>query len=274
MADRDFLNRMRVCERTEPEPWTAKYTLDSYTVQGVEIAVVRDDFLCPGTKGRYLWPLILQPIIDQYDEFFYVSEQYGGAQIALAWTLAWYNKRHHSPQKKTVTILLDDERVRSVDELESFSKAAHVLGADFVFRHQWRTPQKYAASKRGRAYHVPNGFRTLAVIRALTADANRVQAIFGSFDACFCAVGSGTLIQGLSPSRLAPLYVGVCVYGQHLKSTTRIHYLIPSVPFRDETSAEPPYVSALHYDAKIWPIVLELLQQKSPWKRILIWNVM
>jgi len=259
----DYKNRVNTC-RLNNTIDNIYYDLLSYRPDQ-EIVVIRDDNLCGGTKSRLLLPLLDL----SYDEYVYATAWYGGMQVALTWTINQLNKQYQTNKK--VTIIIEDPYP---DNLKAFTQFAKDLGATIIRVPPnldiYKYAQQYVSNYKGnRRLLIPSGFRTPEAIDELAKIAIAIKQLFGEFDECWCAVGSGALITGLQKGNLAKKYYGVCVFQQ----IPEIGKAIPIIP--DETFDEPvnendkpPYPSASHYDAKVLRYV------KNRQGKILIWNVM
>lgn len=291
----DYWQRRKTCAQDRQAPWQVPLTF----IRHQNCVIVQDSLLCGGTKSRLLWPYILRPRWEQYDEFCYPSSPFGGAQVALASTMAFL-RRHGWPgaqDKVASIIILDnwtcnnkaDERELQAhrDKERPYTRMARELGARILYNQD---PQRYAARRYAedgvRVYLIPNGFGTHVTRQALARLAASVRDRFGVFDHCICAVGSGTLIRSLqmarhygpgAPRPLSRQFHGVCVYAVPQDQDELRQYIGPEAEPIDpklciqETpriSELPPYASCLHYDAKCWKFAQQLAG------KVLIWNVM
>ena len=97
------------------------------------------------------------------------------------------------------------------------------------------------------------------------------------FDIAFIPCGSGTLVRGLSASKLAKKYIAICVAGGCPPVGPLTECVTPSQLVSDPTPVElmPPYLSTLYYDSKIWKYAADYAnEEKNKNKRILVWNVL
>ena len=290
--------RLDVC-RQNPLGYPKKFpfTVEEHRYGNLEISVIRDDLLCGGTKSRTLYPyLIDNGLVERYFDYVYVSPWYGGAQIALAWTCALLQQKYQQHYQATlfyaapeglegvvlnamtpgyfrgphdVKISLDDSRI------PPYTKIALSYGAQIFFvapGREQQAAQDYV--QEHQAYLLPSGFRSSYTIDLIADLAKNLIPYLGRFDECWCAVGSGTLIEGLQKSKIADKYYGVCAF-QTCPDLGQAKGIIPKIPF-DQTypsSQWPPFPSALHYDAKIWPALISH-HPRSAKRRVLYWNVM
>lgn len=297
MEDTDWIelnHRLDVCRETPLQhPDDFPFIVEEHRIDNLDITVVRDDLLCGGSKSRTLYPYLLDTgLVDQYTDYVYVSPWYGGAQIALAWTCALlqHQRDQHyqatlfytapeglegvslnamTPESFTgphgVKISLHDSRIPPYTKL-ALSYGAQVFFIPAGQEHQ--AARDYV--KNHHAYLLPSGFRTPYVINLIADLAENLIPYLGRYDECWCAVGSGALLEGLKKSKIADNYYGVCVFQTCPKG---IDGIIPDIPFEQTypSSLWPPFPSALHYDAKVWP---HLLSSTSTKRKVLYWNVM
>ena len=237
-----------------------------------QLFVVRDDYLCGGTKSRVVYPFLKENA--QYQEYVYVSPWYGGAQIALPLLLKRLDQEMPSSNgPRRAIIVIDQYPVGAVDpkwRLPPFALIGEQLGATFVqiphHKDKFKFAEEYARANRGLLLRP--GFDYPEVVHEIARLGRELQARFGHFDECWCATGSGTLIRGLQLSELADSYHAVCIFDYCPdvgKAEPIVHWQGHNevVPFNEA----PPYRSALHYDAKLWSYL-----RARPGK-ILVWNV-
>jgi hypothetical protein len=293
----EYATRIHACRETPLQPLNNyPLTIEDLRLGNLKITVLRDDLLCGGTKSRVLYSYLLESgLADRYLNFVYVSPWYGGAQIALAWTCALLKQERNLPYQATIfyttredlgDIILDDfdeayflgphgEKFLHEDpRIPPYTKIALFYGAQVFFvpeGHGYRRAREYIDEYR--AHLLPSGFRTGEVIDRIANLGKQLVEKIGRFDECWCAVGSGALIQGLQRSGIAKEYIGLCVF-RECGDIGRALGIIPEIDFNQTYQAQdwPPFPSALHYDAKIWPHLVEESQGMN--KRILYWNVM
>jgi hypothetical protein len=285
----DLTARRRACGRVPPvEIDELNFTVYD-DVPGLEITVVRDDKLCGGTKSRAVVQHLQNIMKDDplVDEFVYVTSWFGGAQIALAWGVRELNKALPigSPRKKAILFTRDPG-----GDVRPYTQVAMDMGAEFHFAPSpSQAAADYVEKRRGRAggaWLLNSGFKSSRTVDVIAGYARKVAEEFGRFDEAYCAVGSGTLIQGLVRGQLARVYHGVCVFGTCPKLTLlkgspgqgQMHMHNHRWPFEEPAPRDlyPPFPSASRYDAKVWRYVLNT--ERSPLihtpKRVVMWNVM
>lgn len=93
----DYENRLEACQGTpliNPEEIPFRISKFSFRPDQ-EIYVLRDDYLCGGSKARVGYNFIKSLVEKGYQRFVYVSPWYGAAQLALPWLLKLISKEVH-----------------------------------------------------------------------------------------------------------------------------------------------------------------------------------
>ena len=276
----ELKHRLAACRQTPLQhPDNFPFIVENYYFDNLEITVVRDDLLCGGTKSRVLYPYLIDSgLAEDYFDYVYVSPWYGGAQIALAWTCALLQQNLQQHYQATlfypapeglegVEVEPDDSRI------PPYTRVALSYGAQVFFVSpgtEYQAAQDYI--KTHHAYLLPSGFNTPYVSNLITDLASNLIPYLGRFDECWSAVGSGTLIRSLEKSKIADKYYGVCVF-QECHNIGLAQPIFPEITFEETypSSLWPPFSSALHYDAKVWPF---LIFNSTRERKILYWNVM
>jgi hypothetical protein len=240
-----------------------------------DLFIVRDDQLIAGTKSRVIKNFFRRLIDIGYIEFVYVSSWYGAASIALSKVLSELSDEL-SQKDFSCTIFIERYTREENEELPPLMRIAKKLYRNIKFiqiaREYFNQIKSMAIkySKNKNAYFIKSGFNYPEVIDEITNIANEIEDYMGRFDEVWCAVGSGTLISGLSRSNLGKKYFGVSIFNSKLHidspNVTIIKYP-ESFDTPVEMDKEPDYPSAMFYDAKVFDYV------KNRSGRILIWNV-
>jgi hypothetical protein len=263
----DYNKRHLVCSQPEKNKgdvmWDDRELVNQYGKR-IKITLIRDDFFCGGTKSRITSDYF--DTIDNYSEYVYSTTPFGGAQIAIALECRARNKKF--------TVFTDAHG--------AYTQIAHEFGAHIVITpNPSASAQSYVDQNSARGvYMLPNGLRTYANIFAIAQVAAKVlnacKPAGGKFDDCFCAVGSGALINGLVRGNLAASYHGVCVFGACSSIPAEVEQLIPDMPFEQPYKVRymPPFVSASRYDAKIWEYVVKFAQESKKDSHVVAWFVM
>lgn len=238
--------------------------------------VVRDDQLIAGTKSRVIKNYFRKMILFGYNEFVYISSWYGAASIALAKVLSELSDEIDQDDNLSCTIFIEKYTREKNEDLPPLMRIAKKLYHNIRFiqisRDYFDQIKSMAIeySKNKDAYFVQSGFNYPEVINEITEVANEIRDYMGVFDEVWCAIGSGTLISGLSRSNLGKKYFGVSIFNSKLNIDSSNITIIThpdsfDTPVRFER--EPNYPSAMFYDAKIFDYA------KNRNGRILIWNV-
>lgn len=279
----DFAGRLDACRET---PLVNPLRLPLRIERDNQIFVVRDDFLCGGTKSRVSYDFLKSH--SEYQEYVYVSPWYGGAQIALPWLLRLLDLENPLPTGPRKAVIVIDQYPLGIRELYPREESELVRRAS-----QWRLPpfgligESYGATfievpsneekfrvaeEYARGHHalfLKPGFDYPEVLEKIAQYARAIKEQYGEFDEAWVATGSGTMIRGLQRGEIAKRYYAVCIF----KSCPDVGQAEPiphdqghndPVPLEER----PPYPSSLRYDAKTWKYV-----RGRPGK-ILVWNVM
>lgn len=256
---------------------------------GGDLVVVQDGWLCGGTKARVLPALLRLPRFRGVKEFVYASPPYGGAQIALGWAARALRSQGAGEEMGGPRITVFVAAVADVSAapggrrtaMAPYTRVAATLGAHVVLVHD-TPPNRYervvaaalahVRSRPHRAVLLRSGLDYPEVTATITATARRVREVFGEFDECWCAAGSGTLVRGLQRSGVARRYYAVCVFGVCPDIGAATPVVVPEAVLPFEAPAPPseipPFPSASRYDAKVWKYAA-----RRPGS-VLYWNVM
>ncbi len=271
----DFNNRLTPCLETPMVNLDSRpLQIDRYTNRpDQELFVVRDDFLCGGTKSRVSYDFLKHHA--QYREYVYISPWYGGAQIALPWLLRLLDREQPLPTgPRKATIIIDQYTLGWVDpqwRLPPFGLLGECYGANFIEipigEDKFRFAEEYAQDEG--ALLIKAGFDYPEVVSKIADYAKTIKDTYGEFDEAWVATGSGTMIRGLQQGGIAKNYYAVCIFN-HCPDIGEATGIIHNQGHNDAIPLEeaPPYQSTLRYDSKVWPYV------KDRPGKILIWNVM
>jgi len=238
------------------------YSKDYYYIQTIKnITILRDDYLCGGTKTRFL-----DLVPDNYDEYVYVSNPYGGLGLAIATKFG-----------SKVKVYVDDNFLGPLARI-----AVTRFGASYIYvppsigTNAYTYAKDYVAKDSKRRFFVENGLDLPGVNEFIKKMGDFLGSKLGKFDTAFIPCGSGTLVRGLSESSLAEKYFAVCVAGG-CSPVGKAECILPSLEVNEPTptNSMPPYLSTLYYDSKVWKYAKEYADKKeNKNKRILIWNVL
>jgi hypothetical protein len=267
----DLINRLDSCKQTPfVNPETLPFTLTRLSYRpDQEIIVVRDDFLCGGSKSRFCYSFLKEKVKQGYREFVYISPWYGLAGTSLAWDLKLITQETGIFLRSRVYIdkyPLDD----IMGELPPYIKIATEYGADVIQvpHDQEKFDIAHDYCRRTGALFIEPGFNHPEVIQKISELVQPIKQQYGTFDEIWTAIGSGTLIRGLQKGNLGKEYYGVCVF-QNCPFIDKAHGIIHNQGFNTPVKLEnaPPFRSAMYYDGKVFQHV-----RNRPGK-ILLWNV-
>lgn len=241
------------------------------------IYVVRDDYLVGGTKS-----IVLDSFLDKtMNEYVYASPVYGGFQIALS----AYCQQHG----KKATIVCAQRKKLHPNTIQCIQLGANIIQVPYGYL---TVIEKYAREyclqnqkEKGNTWfiqkivfganspenHLLIAHRMKQVLQQLEKEPNEI----------WCAVGSGTLLQGILqavPNHIEVKGVQVGSFiSNHLLSLYSNLTLIPyPKSFEYESKYTCPFPSMPNYDLKAWEICCCEYQKKTfqENKIVLFWNVL
>jgi hypothetical protein len=210
--------------------------------------VVREDLMGFGSKCRF-GDILVQSCPS--DTLVYVQPRYGFAGISLAYLAEKYNKKLvlFSPSQKEIS----DHQAICIER-----------GADMKFRRIAAMPNlnKIAAdwAKENNGFFIPLGLRHELVTAAAVKVAYDLAQTHGEPKEVWHAISTGVLGRALQIAWPNAEFNGVAV-ARNIKDGERGRATIWSHPkeFNQNvaTEFEPPFPSALNYDAKAWELMLK-----------------
>lgn len=210
--------------------------------------VVREDLMGFGSKCRF-GDILVQ--ICPSDTLVYVQPRYGFAGISLAYLAEKYNKKLvlFSPSQKEIS----DHQAICIER-----------GADMKFRRIAAMPNlnKIAAdwAKENNGFFIPLGLRHELVTAAAVKVAYDMAQVHGEPKEVWHAISTGVLGRALQIAWPNAEFNGVAV-ARNIKDGERGRATIWSHPkeFSQNVASEfePPFPSALNYDAKAWELMLK-----------------
>ena len=210
--------------------------------------VVREDLMGLGSKCRFGDILVSTC---QSDTLVYVQPRYGFAGISLAYLAEKYNKKLvlFSPSQKEIS----DHQAICIER-----------GADMKFRRIAAMPNlnKIAAdwAKENNGFFIPLGLRHELVTAAAVRVAYDTAQVHGEPKEVWHAISTGVLSRALQIAWPNAEFNAVAV-ARNIKDGERGRATIWSHPkeFSQNvaTEFEPPFPSALNYDAKAWELMLK-----------------
>jgi hypothetical protein len=218
------------------------------------LLILRDDKLNGGTKSVFI-PKILENGIKEY---VYASPVEGGFQMALSKNLG-----------KLVTIFVAKREIMHRNQLEVKSNGSKVVEVPFGYLNNVESKARHYCEEKGPTCKLIE-WGGSTYIDLITARMKQVLKKTGKLDQIWCAVGSGTLVQGIMSAVPATTQVyGVQVGAKYSgKKYPNLHIVDYPRPFKYESKLEVPFQSNAIYDRKVLEIALDKASGKA-----LMWNV-
>ena len=231
------------------------------------VFVLRDDLLPGGTKS-----ILIKSIIDSTpdkNEFVYASPVYGGFQIALS--------AYCQNNGKKATIFCAKRNTLHPNTLKCLDYGANVIQVPYGYLT--------VVEKHARLYCEGKPDVEKIIFGAGTADnqqliTQRTLDVFKQLgkepDEIWCAVGSGTLISGISAACKTAKIYGVQVGTEFIppKGSHNIQMIKYEKPFDKPSKFKAPFPSVANYDLKAYEKCMEHINKTGPKdKCILFWNV-
>ena len=223
------------------------------------ITVLRDDLLVGGTKSTFVDKLLK----DQYDYYVQATPAYGGFQIALAGVCKQLGK-------KCVIFVAKRENPHK-NSLHAKKLGATVYQVPYGYLSNIQSKAKqFCKDNNGQLLEF--GAKNEIGLNAIEQRTKNVIKLLGAEpDYIYCAVGSGTLINGIHRGTTKSKIIGVSVGKEFTdKLSQRVQIIKYDRSFDKEARIKPPFQSCENYDAKVW----EVLIKKKPSGKILFWNVL
>jgi len=222
------------------------------------VYVLRDDVLPGGTKSVILPHLIKGPA----REFVYCSPVYGGFQIALA--------EYCAAKGLKATIFCAERKVLHANTVRVKAAGANVVQVRAGYLSVLEARAKLYCAERG-AVKLPFGAHTPEAVSVIAARMRRVTALIGREpDDVWCAVGSGTLIEGILEGTDAAAVHGVMVGKGYNSMHPRARLMKHPQEFSSECRTLAPFPSMPNYDLKAW----QFCRQYKSKGIVLFWNVL
>jgi len=225
--------------------------LETFTVNGKSISVVRDDLLTGGTKEAALLSFI--EALPQR-ELVYAGPRQGYAQIALAAACQATGRK--------ATLFIAQSKVK-----HSRSLKAAELGAEL---HEVPCGYLTVVQARAREYCRETGARMLpfglACDEMERAIESRARDLNISPLEVWSVAGSGTLQRGLQ--RAWPLAKFYAVQIGKPPQAGRAEVIVAPEKYEQDAKLPPPFPSCLNYDAKAWRHIASKASNDA-----LFWNV-
>lgn len=221
------------------------------------IKVLRDDLLVGGTKS-----ILMPSIIGEAEEYVYASPVYGGFQIALAAYCQKVGKR--------ATIFCAKRQKMHPNTAQCIQYGAKVVQV----AHGYLS----VVEKRARNYCVETGAEKLVFGAGTDANrkliAQRMQQITKHLGKepteIWCAIGSGTLVEGILEGTNKAKVYGVQVGAEYKGTHARLTVMKYRLPFDKPSPYEPSFPSMVNYDLKAW----ETCNMHKQSGGVFFWNVL
>lgn len=247
----DYENRSEACDIN---PVISPFKISKIISKTQQLYIVRDDYLCGGTKSRVCVDFLVDKIKEGYSDFVYVSPWNGAASLALGISM----------KDLDINVTVFIERY-FLNELPPFLALAQTYGVNVI-----QTDNPYVKARRYAedtgSYFIKPGFNYPSVIDDISYMIQPLKEEYGVFDEVWCAVGSGTLINGLQKGGIGRKYYGVCIFGVK-PDIGKARAIIHDQEDYEPVDKLPPYRSAMYYDAKVYEYV------RGRKGKILLWNV-
>lgn len=218
------------------------------------LIVLRDDKLKGGTKSIFI-PRIIEK---GKEEYVYASPVEGGFQIALSKNFG---------ERATIFVAKRNKRHKITEEV--IKNGAKVVEVPYGYLSNVTSKaKKYVNEKKEKRKLIEWGGSSN---KSLITE--RIKAVIketGSVDEVWCAVGSGTLVQGIvegvdKKTKVYGVQVGAEYKGKEYENLKIIKY---KRSFNWECKLEVPFQSNANYDRKALEIAL-----KEGKGKVLFWNV-
>lgn len=223
------------------------------------VHVLRDDLLPGGTKSLLLDKLV-QPGIKEY---VYASPVYGGFQIALS----LYCRTHGYK----ATIFCAKRNGHHANTRKCIEYGAQVIEVPYGYLTNVEKHARIYAEEKG-AVKLAFGAKSPESIQTIADRMREATAMIG-FEPqnIWCAVGSGTLIDGILQGTDHSRVHGVVVGAEYNPGNYRaLLYKYPR-PFADQSRVLAPFPSMPNYDLKAWEYC-RMYSQVQP--KCFFWNVL
>jgi hypothetical protein len=224
------------------------------------IDVLRDDKLPGGTKSVFM-----DQIFDRrVKEVVYASPVYGAFQIALSIAA--------TQRRVDVTIFSAARKVMHANTLRANMEGAKIVHGPHGYLNVVQSAAKKYCAETGAEYLTFGAHED----RYIDAIADRMRGVTEHLgfepDVIYCAVGSGTLLEGILRGTDTAKIHGVIVGKGYNNFDPRVTLHQYCRPFDWECKFPAPFQSMPNYDRKAWEYCL-LHNAPHLKSRTLFWNV-
>jgi len=209
--------------------------------------VVRDDYLCGGTKQRGLVPLMEN---SPATEFVYAGPTTGYAQVALAYAAKLTGKK--------ATIIINKETIIHPFTNKAYNYGAHIIRINNGHLRKIQQKAQNYVNERPYSELIPFGGNSEKFIEYMydsIMDALPQELIENNPKRMWLVCGSSTLLQVLY--RVFPrtefiiIQIGKKIWDDQLQLYRTTKY-VANERFQEKAFVMPPYPSVATYDAKLW----------------------
>jgi len=222
------------------------------------IKILRDDKLIGGTKSRFLTKLL-----DSSKEgYVYASPVYGGFQIALTDICKKINKK--------AVIFCAKRKEPHINSLKVKQLGGRVLQIPYGYLSNIQSKAKKFANDHNYQL-LEFGAKNPTAINEIAKTTKNIINILGKEpQEIWCAVGSGTLVEGILKGSVNAKILGVQIGKEYNNKHPRLTILKYHKPFEKISNFKAPFQSCQNYDLK----ALEYCIKFKKSKEVLFWNVL
>jgi len=229
--------------------------------------VLRDDLLPGGTKSILMREIV--GLQEEVNEFVYASPVYGGFQIALS--------AYCQGSGKKATIFCAKRNTLHPNTLKCLEYGAKVIQVPYGYLTVVEKHARLYCQGKPNVEKIIFGAGTAENQKLITQRTLDVFKQLGKEpDEIWCAVGSGTLISGISAACKTAKVYGVQVGAEFIppKGCKNIEMIKYEKPFDKPSKFKAPFPSVANYDLKAYEKCVEHMNKTvSKDKCILFWNV-
>jgi len=220
------------------------------------ILVLRDDLLPGGTKS-----VLMPKLIGDAAEYVYATPVYGAFQIALA--------NYCKSKGIKATIFCARRKNKHPNTITAKQAGATIVEVDHGYLSVVEKKAKDHCERTG-AVKLVFGAKTPEAIKIISERCKAVIKEIGKEpDEIWCAVGSGTLVEGILAATKTAKVFGVVVGIDYKNDHPRLNLIKYRKPFDKVSNYKAPFPSMANYDLKAW----EMCDTLSKSENCLFWNV-
>lgn len=222
------------------------------------IMILRDDLLPGGTKSILLEEMMNDP---EKDEFIYASPVFGAFQIALSIASKIHGKKAtiftaKRKEKHPHTKLVEEAGAKLIEIDPGYLTVVEKRAKDYAIESGgFKIP--FGGKIPGAKEKIRD--RMKAIIREIGSEPEEI----------WCAVGSGTLLEGILEGSSKAEIHGVVVGAEYRNQDPRVRLHRYGKAFHQESKFPAEFPSMANYDRK----ALEICDRSRRSDRTLFWNV-